>query len=83
MPHEPVLALGLYFSYDLKRANVLNFEEKITTLEKTLNNWKRRKLTLMGEKFFVKTLGLSKLIYSASLLSIPKGLVEKNQQNYF
>ena len=37
-PHEPVLALGVYFSYDLERANVLNFEEKITTLEKTLNN---------------------------------------------
>ena len=31
----------------------------------------------MGEKNIVKTLGLSKLIYSASLSSIPKGLVEK------
>ena len=76
-PHEPVLALGVYFSYDLERANVLNFEEKITTLEKTLNNWKRRKLTLIGKINIVKTLGLSKLIYSASLLSIPKGLAEK------
>ena len=76
-PHEPILALGVYFSYDLERANVLNFEEKITTLEKTLNNWKQRKLTLMGKINIVKTLGLSKLIYSASLLSIPKGLIEK------
>ena len=76
-PHEPVLALGVYFSYDLERANVLNFEEKITTLEKTLNNWKQRKLTLIGKINIVKTLRLSKLIYSASLLSIPKGLIEK------
>ena len=60
------------------RANVLNFEEKITTLEKTVSNWKRRKLTLMGKINIVKTLGSSKLIYSAFLLSIPKGLVEKN-----
>ena len=31
----------------------------------------------MGKINIVKTLGLSKLIYSASLLSIPKGLIEK------
>ena len=63
-PHEPVLALGVYFSCDLESANVLNFEEKITTLEKTLNNWKRRKLTLIGKINIVKTLGLSKLQFT-------------------
>ena len=76
-PQEPVLALGVYFSYDLERANVLNFEEKLIELERTLNNWKRRKLTLIGKINIVKTLGLSKLIYSASLLPMPKGFAEK------
>ena len=57
-PQEPVLALGVHFFYDLERANVLNFEEKITELERTLNNWKRRKLILIGKINIVETLGL-------------------------
>ena len=32
-PQEPVLALGVDFSYDLERANVPDFEEKTTELE--------------------------------------------------
>ena len=55
-----------------EHANKLKFEEKINNLEKTLNGWKRRKLTLLGRIYIVKTLGLSKLIYNASVLSIPK-----------
>ena len=48
-PRDPVLALGVHFSYDSERAKKLNLEDKIATLEKTLNNWKRRKLTLIGK----------------------------------
>ena len=76
-PHDPVLALGVHFSYDSERAKKLNLEDKIATLEKTLNNWKRRKLTLLGKIHIVKTLGLSKLIYSASVLAMSKHTVEK------
>lgn len=77
-PQVPVLALGVHFSYDLKRANVLNFKEKTTELERTPNNWKRKKkLTLIGKINIVKSLGLSKLIYCASLMPMPKGLAEK------
>ena len=46
-------------------------------LEKTLKGWKRRKLTLLGRINIVKTLGLSKVIYSASVLPIPKHLVKE------
>ena len=76
-PHEPIYALGIHFSYDLEQANSLNFEEKARNLEKTLNNWKRRKLTLIGKINIAKTLGLSKLVYCSSLLTVPKPLVDK------
>ena len=76
-PQEPVLALRVHFFYDLERANVLKFEEKTTKLKRTLSNWKRRKLTLIGKINFVKSLRLSKVIYCASLLPMPKGLAEK------
>ena len=46
--HDPVLALGVYFSYNSERAKKFNLEDKIAALEKkTLNSWKRRKLTLI------------------------------------
>ena len=33
-PQEPVYALGIHFSYDLKQANTLNFEETLCSLGK-------------------------------------------------
>ena len=80
-PHEPIYALGIHFSYDLEQANSLNFEEKARNLEKTLNNWKRRKLTLIGKINIVKALGLSKLVYCSSLLTETSS--RQNQQNHF
>jgi len=36
-----------------------------------LNTWQQRNLTLYGKITIVKTLGISKLIYSASVLPVP------------
>ena len=55
----------------------LNFAEKIRNLEKTLNSWKRRNLTLYGKINIVKTFGLSKLIYNTSVLVIPENFVKE------
>ena len=74
--------LGIYFSYNTEHANKLNFEEKINNLEKTLNGWKRRKLTLLGRINIVKTLGLSKLIYNSSVLSVPKHFAKEINSGY-
>ena len=46
-------------------------------LEKTLNNWKRRKLTLLGKNNIVKSVGLSKLIYNASVLPVPNNFCDQ------
>ena len=69
------LALCVHFSYDPVLANKLNFEEKVYSLEQTLHSWKRRNLTLTGKINIVKTLGLAKLVYSTSLLTISKPLI--------
>ena len=61
-PQDPIKALGIYFSYDENKTNELNFAEKIRNVEKTLNSWKKRNLTLHGKISIVKTFGLSKLI---------------------
>ena len=76
-PKEPVNALGVFFSRNQESANRLNFGEKIRNLEKTLNTWQRRNLTLYGKINIVKTLGLSKLIYSASVLPVPEHYIQE------
>ena len=76
-PRDPIKALGIFFSYDLNKTNDLNFIEKIKNLEKTLNCWKRRNLTLYGKINIVKTFGLSKLIYNSSVLVIPENLIKE------
>ena len=76
-PKEPINALRVFFSHNQKSANRLNFSEKILNLEKTLNTWQRRNLTLYGRINIVKTIGLSKLIYSASVLPVPDHYVQE------
>ena len=76
-PKEPINALGVSFSYNQECANRLNFGEKIFNLEKTLNTWQRRNLTLYGKINIVKTLGISKLIYSASVLPVPDHYIQE------
>ena len=76
-PKEPILSLEIFFSHNHTHAEELNFGAKVRELEQTLNTWKRRKLTLYGKINIVKTLGLSKLIYNASVLNVPKQYVEQ------
>ena len=73
-PVDPICALGVFFSYDATKAAKLNFDEKLRSMEKILNIWKNRKLTLIGRINIVKTLALSKLIFNSSNLSSPNYL---------
>ena len=47
-PQDPICALGVFFSYDTPKADKLNFVDKLRNMEKVLNAWKCRKLTLIG-----------------------------------
>ena len=76
-PKDPILSLGVVFSHNKTDADELNFDAKIRDLEKSLQMWQRRKLTLYGKINIVKTLGLSKLIFNASVLHIPHHYIEK------
>ena len=56
---EPILALGVYFSYDDKLAAQKNFFDKFGPLKKILNIWSSRDLSIYGKINIVKTLALS------------------------
>ena len=60
---EPVKVLGTFISYDNVGNERKNFAQKVDNL--------RAKLSLFGRCLISKTLGLSQIVYSASMLDIP------------
>ena len=48
-PEVSVYALGIHFTNDSSTSDKLNFEKKLEDLQRILNSWKRRKLTLLGK----------------------------------
>lgn len=76
-PDAPILSLGVYFSYDKLKSDELNFDEKLKKVEKLLNIWRQRDLTLIGKIAVVKSLALAKLIHVASVLPLPENFAQE------
>ena len=84
-PEVSAYALGIHFANDIysSTSDKLNFEKKSEDLQRILNSWKRRKLNLLGKINIVKSLGLSKLTYNASVLPLPKDFDKKVNMTIF
>ena len=54
-----------------------NWTEKIVKLQNTLETWKKRNLTIFGKITIIKTLALSKIIYSVMNTHIPPDTIPK------
>jgi len=80
---EPIKILGTYISHDSDKNNNLNFFLKIQKMETKLNMWLSRDLTLMGRTLLAKTLGISKLVYTASMLTVPREVIKRVQTKLF
>ena len=65
--------LGINLSYKHEKDDNLNFFIKTDT---KLNIWQTRELTLFGRTKLVKTLGLSELVYAASMLRVPEMVIK-------
>jgi len=48
----------------------MNFNLKMRKLQTNLDMWRSRDLTLFGKVLIIKSLGLSQLIYSASIPNV-------------
>ncbi|XP_068692817.1 uncharacterized protein [Montipora foliosa] len=80
---SPTGILGIYFSYDEKGNNEMNFNLKINKLQTNLDIWKSRDLTLFGKVMIIKALGVSSLIYSASNINVPKDIISNVKGRLF
>ena len=68
--NEPVRALEIFISYNEQENDKKKVAKKIDNLNIKLDLWRGRKLSLFGNCLIVKTLGISQIVYSASMLDI-------------
>ena len=68
---DPIKILGAHLSYNADKNNDANFFSKIRKMKTKLNLWQAPDLTLFGKSFLAKTLDVSQLIYTASLMTVP------------
>ena len=74
-----VKALGVWFCIDCEESKKKNYEEKVHKVEDILNNWRNKRLTLIGKISVIKALAASQLVYGlSSTASCLKSLKETN-----
>ena len=78
-PDEPIEALGVYFTYDIKLLHEKNFIERLDSIKKT-NIWSSRGLSIYGKVRVIKSLLIPIFVYVSSLLPTPKELVRGFKQ---
>ena len=73
---EIIKILNIYFGGEAKKREELNFWKTLESINKTINLWKWRGLSLVGRIQIVKTFAIRKLMFRASAISISKDLVK-------
>ena len=66
--------LGVVFG---QNAESDNWRPKLKKLENHLNFWKSRSLSLVGKSLIVNTIGISKLLYLATILPVPQWVISE------
>ena len=72
-----VKILGFHFSYNKKIENYENFPKQITSIEKVLQLWRLRDLTLEGKVTVFKALAISKIVHLALITNIPTSTIKE------
>ena len=82
---DPIKVLGAVLSYNPDKNFELNFLSRFRRMKTKLNLWLSRDLTLYGKSLILlaKALGVSQLIYIASMLSVPETLIKSVQTQLF
>ena len=76
---NPIKVLGMFLLYNKNKNIKENFLNRIRKMKTKLHLWLSRDLTLYGRSLLAKSLGVSHLVYAASMLTVPS-LVIKNVQ---
>ena len=75
--------LGIHFNSKLENMEEINFDQKIGTLERDIQNWAKRNLTVLGKITVIKSLLLPKLTHLFLALPTPSKETIKRIENIF
>ena len=80
---EVIKIWGIYFGYDERQRNNLNFSQTLKSIKKSINVWKWRGLSLLGRIQIVKTFAIPKLMFRASAIPISKELIKEANSIFY
>ena len=80
---NPIKCLGIYIGHKTEKAYYLNWIKRIEQIDHFLTVWSRLNLSLFGKVNFIKTYALSKIIFPASMLSVPQEVVKKLNSMFY
>ena len=66
-----IKSLGIYIGHNKEEFFEKNWMRHRRDIQKLLQSWKTRKLTLFGKCLIINSLAISKLVYAATLLTTP------------
>ena len=69
--------LGAHFSYNEKLKKGKNFYKTVTDVQRVLNTWKMRNLTLEGKFAIFKTIAISKIVFQSFIATVPKHIINE------
>ena len=72
---EVIKILGIYFGYDVRQRDNLNFRETLKSIKKSVSLWKWRGLSLLGRIQIVKAFAIPKFMFRASVIPTSKELI--------
>ena len=72
-----IKTLGTFFDHHKPSRNKANFESIFKSIQRTLNMWKWRGLTLLGKIQIVKTFIIPKFLSKAALISVSNYLIKE------
>ena len=74
---SPVKCLGVYLGHDRQLCDELNWNTKLSQLEKILNVWQKRNLNIFGKVTVINSICIPKIIYLCSVTSVPESIIDK------
>lgn len=80
---KAIRILDVYLGHDKEQCHEENWLNKINRIKNSIHVWKRRKLTMYGKILLLKTMALSKLVYSMSLLHVPIEIIKEINKCFY
>ena len=82
-PNEPIKALGVYYTYDVKHLWEKNFIARLDSIKKHISIWPSRGLSIYGKLTIIKSFLIPKFVYICALIPTPNELLKQLNQLLF